>query len=49
VDAAVDVSLALNKSFAVVPCCVYFKEFGGRRTPDGKQVRTYEQLCEYAP
>ena len=36
-----------RKPFAVVPCCVYSGEFPRRRLPDGRPVRTYEELIEY--
>merc|ERR1712176_1567781 len=48
-DHIVDVAVALRKPFAVAPCCVFWKkpEFAHRRTPEGKKVITYDQLCEY--
>eukprot|EP01147_Barroeca_monosierra_P008614 gene8614-1027_t len=36
-----------RKPFAVVPCCVYSKEFPTRKLPDGRFVRSYLQLVEY--
>lgn len=47
----VDFALMHDKSFAVIPCCVFPELFPFRffTTPDGKQVpvRTYEQFCQY--
>ena len=30
-----------------MPCCTYSKEFPKRRTPDGRVVRSYEELIAY--
>lgn len=46
-DAAVDFALERGLPFAVVPCCVYAKEFSTRRLRDGTRVKTHEQLCAY--
>ena len=46
-EAIVDVALKYNKSFAVVPCCVFPNLFKDRRTKSGDVVRSYEQFCEY--
>ena len=43
----VDLCLAHDKPFAVVPCCVFWKRDPHRKTPTGKPVRTWEQFCEY--
>jgi hypothetical protein len=43
----VDLALAHDKPFAVVPCCVFWKRDPHRTTPGGKPVRTWEQLCDY--
>ena len=47
----VDQALARGKPFAVVPCCVFAREAAAagleRRTPEGKEVSTYEELLEY--
>ena len=41
-------ALENRKPFAVVPCCVYSKDFPQRRFADGKtQVRTYQHLLQY--
>ena len=42
-----DLALKHNKPFAVVPCCVFWKRDPHRKTPSGKQVRKWEQFCEY--
>lgn len=42
----VDFALRNNKPFALVPCCVYSKEFPKRKL-QGKPVTTYEQLLDY--
>lgn len=48
-DHIVDAAIALRKPFAVVPCCVFWKHagFAHRRTPTGKHVKTYDELCDY--
>lgn len=46
-EAIVDAALALNKPFAVVPCCVMSRIFPDRKLPDGTPVATYETLVEY--
>ena len=46
-DAAVTFACERGLPFAVVPCCVYAKEFSRRRLRDGTQVTTHEQLCAY--
>ncbi len=33
--------------FAVVPCCVYAGQYPHRRLPDGRPVRTYEDLVAW--
>merc|ERR1712146_260098 len=46
-ESAVRFAVEFGKAFAVVPCCVYSKEFTQRRLPGGRCVRTYEDLVEY--
>lgn len=46
-DAALDFALQRELPFAIVPCCVYAKEFGKRRLADGRRVTSPEQLVEY--
>lgn len=43
----VDQAIKLGKPFAVVPCCVFSKEFPERRLPDGKPVFSYEDFVTY--
>ncbi|GAB4821325.1 hypothetical protein N2152v2_008371 [Parachlorella kessleri] len=45
-DFIVDLALATNKPFAVVPCCVHAETFPGRQV-HGRPVSTYEDLVEY--
>jgi hypothetical protein len=40
-------ALALNKLFAVVPCCIFFKTFPHRRLPCGTEVPTSEQFLDW--
>jgi hypothetical protein len=46
-EPAVRLALALNKPFAVVPCCVYSAQFPGRRLASGEAVTKHAQLVEY--
>jgi hypothetical protein len=46
-EAIVDFALFHNKPFAVIPCCVYAKEFPKRKLADGTLVSTYELLIKY--
>ena len=46
-DAIVDFALHMGKPFAILPCCVYRKTFTHRRTPNGEQVRDYDDLLSY--
>ena len=46
-DAAVDFALERNLPFAVVPCCVYAKEFSKRRLADGSRVTTHAHLVDH--
>ncbi|EQC34844.1 hypothetical protein SDRG_07648 [Saprolegnia diclina VS20] len=46
-DVIVDVALAFNKPFAIVPCCVFADKFPHRRTPSGDAVTTYDELVAY--
>ena len=43
----VDLALAHDKPFAVVPCCVFARRSPHRRTAAGKPVRSWEDFCEY--
>ena len=43
----VDMALAMDKSFAVIPCCVFPKIFDQRTLPCGTPVRSYEQFIEW--
>lgn len=45
-EAIVDFALRWNKGFAIVPCCVYHKQFPRRRL-DGAPVTTYQQFVAY--
>ena len=50
-EAIVDAALALNKPFAVVPCCVFKKDNPHRRLVDengeSRVVSTYQDLINY--
>jgi len=46
-DSIVDVAIASGKPFAVVPCCVFSRQFPERRTPAGDHVASHEDLIEY--
>lgn len=46
-DAAVDFALERGLPFAVVPCCVYSKEFTTRRLRGGERVTTHAHLVRY--
>ncbi|KAJ1459510.1 hypothetical protein M885DRAFT_511525 [Pelagophyceae sp. CCMP2097] len=51
-EAIVDAALAQQKSFAVVPCCVFASYFESRRLFDpagvnAKAVKTHAELCAY--
>jgi len=43
----VQFGLKYKKSFAVVPCCVFAKQFPHRKRPDGSVVTYYEEFCDY--
>jgi len=45
-EPAVDVALRCGKPFAVVPCCVFSRQFPERRL-DGQPVSSYEHFVEY--
>lgn len=45
--AVVETAIALNKPFAIVPCCVFTHMFPHRKTPAGTTVTTYEELIDY--
>eukprot|EP00944_MAST-04C_sp_MAST-4C-sp1_P011037 g11037.t1 len=42
-----DFALKYEIPFAVVPCCVYSKQFPKRKLPDGTLVKSYEQLLQH--
>jgi hypothetical protein len=46
-DPIVDFAVLHRKPFAVVPCCVFARQFTDRRTADGGRVTTYKQLLDY--
>jgi Methyltransferase domain len=46
-DPIIDVGLALGIPWAVVPCCVFPNLFRARQLASGKQVRNYDEICEY--
>ena len=43
----IDFAIANNKPFAVIPCCVYSKQFPRRRMHNNKLVTTYADLVGY--
>jgi hypothetical protein len=43
----IDFALRFNKPFAVVPCCVFYKQFAPRYLPDGTLVKMYDEFIEY--
>uniref|UniRef100_A0A7S4KBR0 C3H1-type domain-containing protein n=1 Tax=Odontella aurita TaxID=265563 RepID=A0A7S4KBR0_9STRA len=43
----VDLALAMSKPFAVVPCCVFPRQYSKRTLPCGAPVRTYDQLLDW--
>ena len=45
-DPIVDVAVLHRKPFAVVPCCVFARQFTDRRTADGGRVTTHKQLLD---
>jgi hypothetical protein len=45
--AVLETALTLQKPFAVVPCCVFSRQFPHRLTPTGTTVSTYEELCDW--
>ena len=44
--AIVDAAVAMNKPFAILPCCVFAELFNTREI-DGRAVRTYEDLIDW--
>ncbi len=46
-EAIVDISLALGKPFAVVPCCVMSRLFPHRLNRNNERVATYDMFVEY--
>jgi hypothetical protein len=43
----VEFALRNGKPFAIVPCCVYHKQFPTRKLPNGDPVKKYGELIEY--
>ena len=43
----VDFALRTGKGFAVVPCCVFWKKFPGRRLRNGGRVTSPEEFVQY--
>ena len=46
-DPAIELALALQIPYCIVPCCVYPREFPHRRTLEGDRVRDYSGLVQY--
>mmetsp|Transcript_66240 Transcript_66240/g.209391 ORF Transcript_66240/g.209391 Transcript_66240/m.209391 type:complete len:335 (-) Transcript_66240:422-1426(-) len=46
-DALVDLALALQVPFAVVPCCVFPSQFPHRTLPGGRLARSYDDHLEF--
>jgi len=46
-EAIVDFALYRRIPFAVVPCCTFANQFPKRKFPDGRVVKSYEDLIEY--
>ena len=46
-ESIVDAALELNKSFAVVPCCVFPSMFPERLTQEGRTVTTQKEFVDY--
>jgi len=46
-DAAIDFAIERRLPFAVVPCCVYSKEFPRRRLLSGARVSTHDDLVRH--
>lgn len=46
-DPIVEIGLALQIPWVVVPCCVFPRLFNQRRLTCGRAVRSYDDLCEY--
>jgi len=46
-EPAIDFALETGKPFAVVPCCVYSREFPKRVGPKGGHVRAYGEFIDY--
>eukprot|EP00002_Diphylleia_rotans_P036489 TRINITY_DN8044_c0_g1_i1.p1 TRINITY_DN8044_c0_g1~~TRINITY_DN8044_c0_g1_i1.p1 ORF type:complete len:435 (-),score=89.26 TRINITY_DN8044_c0_g1_i1:47-1351(-) len=42
-----DAAVRFGKPFAILPCCVFAKEFPHRRLPCGKQVVLYDEFVDY--
>ena len=45
--AVVEAAIKLGKPFAIVPCCVFARQFPERFTPSGSVVSSYEDLCDW--
>jgi hypothetical protein len=46
-EAIVEAALRLRRPFAVVPCCVFARQFAARRAPGGGLVETLNDLLDY--
>jgi hypothetical protein len=46
-EAIVDFAVAARKPFAVVPCCVFGRDFPNRRLCDGTAVTSIEHFLQY--
>eukprot|EP01104_Vermistella_antarctica_P017569 TRINITY_DN623_c0_g2_i1.p1 TRINITY_DN623_c0_g2~~TRINITY_DN623_c0_g2_i1.p1 ORF type:complete len:430 (+),score=52.83 TRINITY_DN623_c0_g2_i1:146-1435(+) len=40
-------ALEFDKSFALIPCCTYFKTFPKRKLKNGMQVKSYDSLVQF--
>ena len=46
-EGIVDFALRMKKPFALIPCCVYSKQFPRKKTPSGAQVSNYQDLVDH--
>jgi len=46
-EGIVDFSLRMKKPFALLPCCVYSKQFPKKKKSDGKHVTNYYDLIDH--
>ena len=46
-EGIVDFALRMKKPFALLPCCVYSKQFPKKKTSDGKHVTNYYDLIDH--